>query len=89
LIISFSIIRSLADKVRKLQEVLDDRKLAFNALSAKNALLDADVTVATQQYNDALNEIKRLQIEKEQLINHVQREHKQEKEVSSAFNKYS
>ena len=29
--------RSLAEKLKKLQEALDDRKLSFNALSAKNA----------------------------------------------------
>ncbi len=73
--------RSLAEKVKKLHEALDDRKLAFNALSAKNALLEADITVATQQYNDAQNEIKKLQIEKEQLINQIRREYKQEKDV--------
>jgi chromosome segregation ATPase len=73
--------RSLATKVKKLQEALDDRKLAFNALSAKNALLEADITVATQQYNDAENEIKKIQIEKEQLLNQIRREHKQEKDV--------
>jgi len=73
--------RSLAEKIKKLHEALDDRKLAFNALSAKNALLEADITVATQQYNDAQNEIKKLQIEKEQLINQIRREYKQEKDV--------
>ncbi len=73
--------RSLANKVKKLQEALDDRKLAFNALSAKNALLEADITVATQQYNDADNEIKKIQLEKEQLFNQIRREHKQEKDV--------
>jgi len=78
--------RSLAEKVKKLHEVLDDRKLAFNALSAKNALLEADVTVATQQYNDAQNEIKRLQIEKEQLVNQIRREYKQEKDVKKIEN---
>ncbi len=73
--------RSLATKVKKLQEALDDRKLAFNALSAKNALLEADITVATQQYNDAENEIKKIQIEKEQLLNQIRREHQHEKDV--------
>jgi hypothetical protein len=73
--------RSLAEKVRKLQEGLNDRQLAFNALSAKNALLEADITVVTQQHNDALNEIKKLQIEKEQLLIQLRKEHKQEKDV--------
>ncbi|CAF3525778.1 unnamed protein product [Rotaria sp. Silwood1] len=72
--------KSLAGKVKKLQEALDDRKLAFNAISAKNALLDADLTVATQQYNDAQNEIKKMKIEKDHLINQIRREYQQEKD---------
>ncbi|CAF4639553.1 unnamed protein product, partial [Rotaria sp. Silwood2] len=59
--------RSLAEKVNKLQESLDDRKLAFNAVSAKNVLLEADLTVVTQQYNDTQNEIKKVKIEKDHL----------------------
>lgn len=74
--------RSLAKKIKKLQDALNDSKLAFNAISAKNALLEADVTVATQQYTDAQNEIKKVQIEKEQLRQQIQREHKQEKDVN-------
>ena len=74
--------RSLAEKVKKLHEEINDRKLAFNALSAKNALLEADLTVSGQQHQDAQHEIKRIQIEKEQLINQIRREYKQEKDVS-------
>jgi hypothetical protein len=74
--------KSLADKLKKLQEALDDRKLAFNAVSAKNALLEADITVAKQQYDEAQNIIKRMEIEKEQLIHKIRRECKQEKDVS-------
>jgi hypothetical protein len=73
--------RSLADKLKKLQEALDDRKLAFNALSAKNTLLEADITVAKQQYDDAQNQIKRMEIDQEQLIHKIRRECKQEKDV--------
>lgn len=73
--------RSLAEKVKKLQNEINDRKLAFNALSAKNALLEADITVSSQQHQDAHNEIKRIEIEKEQLINQIRREYKHEKDV--------
>lgn len=73
--------RSLAEKVKKLQNEINDRKLAFNALSAKNALLEADITVSSQQHQDAQNEIKRIEIEKEQLINQIRREYKHEKDV--------
>jgi chromosome segregation ATPase len=73
--------RSLADKLKKLQEALDDRKLAFNALSAKNTLLEADITVAKQQYDDAQNQIKRMEIDQEQLTHKIRRECKQEKDV--------
>lgn len=55
--------------------------MAFNAVSAKNALLEADLTVSNQQHQDAEHEIKRIQIEKEQLINQIRREYKQEKDV--------
>ncbi|CAF1206875.1 unnamed protein product [Didymodactylos carnosus] len=72
--------RSLAEKLKKLQEALDDRKLSFNALSAKVSLLEADLTVASQQYNDAQNEIKKLEMEKEQLVHKIRRECKQEKD---------
>ncbi len=72
----------MSEKLKKLQEALDERKLAFNALSAKNALLEADITVAKQQYNDAENQIKKLEIEKEQLIHQIRRECKHEKDVN-------
>ena len=75
--------RSLAQKVKKMQEALDDRKLAFNALSAKNALLEADITVATQQYQDAQHDLKKLHLEKEQIMQHLRQENKQEKDVRS------
>jgi hypothetical protein len=77
--------RSLAEKVKKLHEELNDRKLAFNALSAKNALLEADITVSNQQHHDAQNEIKKIQIEKEQLINQIRKEYKQEKDVKNSY----
>ncbi|CAF3143188.1 unnamed protein product [Rotaria socialis] len=72
--------KSLADKVKKLQDALTDHKLAFNAVSAKNALLEADITVATQQYNDAQHDIKKLKIEKDQLLHQTQRDYQQEKD---------
>ncbi|CAF3646908.1 unnamed protein product [Adineta steineri] len=72
--------KSLATKIKKMQEALDDRKLAFNALSAKNALLEADLTVATQQHNDAQNEVKKLQIEKDHLKKLIHKEYKKEKD---------
>ncbi|CAF1347220.1 unnamed protein product, partial [Rotaria sordida] len=71
---------SLAEKVKKLQETLNDQQLGFNAISAKNALLEADLTVATQQYNDAENEIKKMKIEKDHLIHQIRREYQQEKD---------
>lgn len=74
--------RSLAEKIRKLQDALDDRKLAFNALSAKNALLEADLTVAQQQFHEAKNELKKLRIDNEHLVKNLQREHQEEKDVS-------
>lgn len=60
---------------------MDERKIAFNALTAKNALLEADLTAARQQYDDAQNEMKKMDLEKEQLIHRIRRECKQEKEV--------
>ncbi len=69
--------------MKKLHEELNDRKLAFNALSAKNALLEADITVSNQQYNDGQNEIKKIQIENEQLIHQIRKEFKQEKDVNN------
>jgi uncharacterized protein YqgV (UPF0045/DUF77 family) len=73
--------RSLSEKLKKLQEALDDRKLAFNALSSKNTLLEADITEGKQQYEDAQNAMKRMEIDKEQLIHKIRRECKQEKDV--------
>ncbi|CAF0856833.1 unnamed protein product [Rotaria sordida] len=72
--------KSLAEKVKKLQETINDQQLGFNAISAKNALLEADLTVATQQYNDAENEIKKMKIEKDHLIHQIRREYQQEKD---------
>lgn len=75
------IYRSLAEKLQKLQEALDERKLAFNALSTKNTLLEADIADAKRQYDDLQNNIKKMEIEKEQLVHKIRRECKQEKDV--------
>lgn len=73
--------RSLTDKLTKLQEALDERKLAFNAVTTKNTLLEADLTSERQRYDDLQNHMKRMEIEQEQLIHKIRRECKQEKEV--------
>ncbi len=62
---------------------MDERKLAFNALSSKNTLLEADIAEAKRQYDDLQNDIKKREIDKEQLIHRIQRECKQEKDVIS------
>jgi hypothetical protein len=74
--------------VKKLQEALNDRQLAFNAISAKNALLDADITVVTQQNHDAQNDIKRLQLDNAHAINQIRLEHKQEKDVRRQLSRH-
>ncbi|CAF3615939.1 unnamed protein product [Rotaria sp. Silwood1] len=73
--------KSLAEKLKKLQDALDERKLSFNALSSKNTLLEADLTVAKQQYDDIQNVIKKMEIDKQELIYKIRRECKQEKDV--------
>lgn len=77
----FFFYRSLADKLAKLQEALDDRKLAFNALSSKNTLIEADLTLAKQQYDELKNQMKRVEIDQEQNIHKIRRECQQEKQV--------
>ncbi|CAF3558587.1 unnamed protein product [Rotaria sp. Silwood1] len=72
--------KSLAEKLKKLQDALDERKLSFNALSSKNTLLEADLTVAKQQYDDIQNVIKKMEIDKQELIYKIRRECKQEKD---------
>lgn len=73
--------RSLTDKLTKLQEALDERKLAFNAVSTKNTLLETDLTAERQKYEDLQNQMKRMEIEHEQTTHRIRRECKQEKEV--------
>lgn len=73
--------RSLTDKLTKLQEALDERKLAFNAVITKNTLLEADLMAEKHKYDDLQNQMKRMEIEHEQLIHKIRRECKQEKEV--------
>lgn len=73
--------RSLAEKLEKLQEALDERKLAFNVLTSKNTLLEADLTVARQQYEDLQNQTRKQEIDQEQQIHRIRRECQQEKDV--------
>ncbi|CAF1110582.1 unnamed protein product [Rotaria sordida] len=72
--------RSLAEKLKKLQDALDDRKSTFNALTSKNTLLEADITEAKQQYNDLQNTMKKMEIDQQELIYKIRREFKQEKD---------
>lgn len=60
---------------------LEDRRIQFNALSAKNTLLETDLTLSAQQYQDALNNIKRLKIDNQQLLDKLEHEHRKEKDV--------
>ena len=54
--------------------------MTFNALSTKNTLLEADLTTAKEQFDDQQNEIKRMEIEREQAVHRIRRECKQEKD---------
>ncbi|CAF1988953.1 unnamed protein product [Rotaria magnacalcarata] len=72
--------KSLAEKLKKLQEALDDRKLAFNALSAKYTELEASITVAKQENDDLLNKMKKMEIGHHESVHQIQRDHKQEKD---------
>ncbi|CAF1332763.1 unnamed protein product [Adineta ricciae] len=72
--------KSLTEKLTKLQEVLDERKLAFLALSARNTSLENDLVEAKRQYDDVQNDMKRMEIDKEELIQKIRRECKHEKD---------
>jgi hypothetical protein len=77
--------RSLANKLHQFQQILDERKLAFDALTTRNTLLEADLTVAKQQHDDLRNDMKKVEIEHEQAIHRIHRECKQEKDVGNTF----
>ncbi|UJR15397.1 hypothetical protein I4U23_002345 [Adineta vaga] len=72
--------KSLTEKLSKLQDALDERKLTFLALSTKHTSLENDLVEAKRQYDDAQNDMKRMEIDKEQLIQKIQREYKNEKD---------
>ena len=74
-------IRSLAEKLNKLQQALDERKIAFNAISTKNTLVEADLAVARQEHDDLQNQLKKMDIDKDELIHRIQRDCKREKDV--------
>jgi predicted nucleic acid-binding Zn-ribbon protein len=71
----------LAEKLNKLQQAMDERKIAFNALTTKNTLIEADLAVARQQHDDLQNALKKMDIDKEESIHRIQRECKREKDV--------
>ena len=75
------IFKSLTEKLTKLQEALDERKLAFLALSTRNTSLENDLVEAKRQYDDVQNDMKRMEIDKEELIQKIRRECKREKDV--------
>lgn len=58
--------------------------MAFNALTTRNTLLEADLTVARQKHIDFENEIKRIEIDREEMIHRIRREFRQEKEDLNA-----
>lgn len=76
-----AVTRSLAEKLNKLQQALDERKIAFNAISTKNTLLEADLTVARQEHDDLQNQLKKMDIDKDEQIHRIQRDCKREKDV--------
>lgn len=73
--------RTLTEKLNKLQEALDERKLAFVTLSAKHTTLEADLADSRRQYGDVQTDMKRLEIDTEERIQKIRRECKHEKDV--------
>ena len=55
--------------------------MAFHTLSAKHALLEADLAAAKEQYKEAEKKMEKMDLDKEQLVHRIRRECKQEKEV--------
>ncbi|CAF3514740.1 unnamed protein product [Adineta steineri] len=72
--------KTLTEKLNKLQEALDERKLAFLAVSTRNTSLENDLIESKRQYDDVQNDMKRMEIDKEELIQKIRRECKHEKD---------
>ena len=89
IVVRIDYFRSLAEKLSNIQATLDERMMAFHTLSAKHALLEADLAAAKEQNKEAEKKMEKMELDKEQLIHRIRREFKLEKEVDQFLRKES
>jgi hypothetical protein len=77
--------RALGDKMRKLQNALEDRLSTVNSLQSRLSIAEADLALSEQKCSDLEHAIKKLQLDKENEDKLIHSKYKHEKEVSKKY----
>lgn len=72
---------AFSEKMKKLQNVLDDRSSTINAIASKLSMTEADLALSEQKCNDLSHTLERLRLEKENEIQLLNSKAKRDKEV--------
>jgi septal ring factor EnvC (AmiA/AmiB activator) len=73
--------RTLAEKMKKLQNALEDRNSTMNTLTAKLSMTEADLALSEQRCSDLEHSLQRMQLEKDNQIQSLNVKGKRDKDV--------
>ena len=79
--------RTLSEKMKKLQNALEDRLASVSALTSKLSIVEADLALSEQKCSDLEHTIKKLQTDKENEAKILSSKAKRDKEVKKFLKK--
>ena len=77
--------RTLSEKMKKLQDALDDRLSTVNNLQSRLSIAEADLTLSEQKCSDLEHALKKIQMDKENEFKVLSSKFKHEKEVVNFY----
>ena len=73
--------RAMTEKMKRLQNALEDRSSTMNTLTSKLSMTEADLALSEQKCSDLQHALQRLELQKENEIQLVNSKAKRDKEV--------
>ena len=74
--------RTLAEKMKKLQNALEDRNSTMNTLASKLSMVEADLALSEQKCEDLNHALQRLQLDRDNQIQSINHKAKRDKDVN-------
>lgn len=79
--------RTMSEKMKKLQNALEDRMASMSSMTSKLSMAEADLALSEQKCSDLEHALQKLQMDKENEVKILNSKTKRDKEVKSFFYK--